>query len=191
MPPPFDSDIFAGTPTRSDRCRIIWPHRWEHDKNPEQFVQALQALVDLDLDFEVAICGQSHQDSSHLNETMANVLGDRLIHCATPRTHDEYCRLLTSSDVAVSTADNEFFGLAMVEAAYCGCFVLAPKRLAYPELYPDNHLYESTADLVTMLSDCICNRPEPNQLREWASGFTFQALAPRYDLIFTSYSKRL
>ena len=46
----------------------------------------------------------------------------------------EYQAALSASDVAVSTAHHEFFGIAMVEAVAAGCFPLTPRRLAYPEV---------------------------------------------------------
>ncbi len=38
--------------------RIIWNHRWEYDKNPEDFFAALEALSGTGMDFELVVMGQ-------------------------------------------------------------------------------------------------------------------------------------
>jgi hypothetical protein len=61
--------------------------------------------------------------------------------------------------VAVSTAIQENFGIATVEAMRQGCLPLLPKRLSYPEILPaefhDDHLYEDDDDLVEKLSSML------------------------------------
>ena len=42
-----------------------------------------------------------------------------------------------AADVIVSTANHEFFGIGMVEAAAAGAFPLVPRSLAYPEVFGD------------------------------------------------------
>ena len=97
---------------------------------------------------------------------------------------EDYAALLASSDVAVSTALNEFFGLAMIEAAYCGCLPLVPDRLAYPELYPPGMRYAGEDALVARLRSAVLDRPVPGQGREIAERFTVRRLAPEYAEMF-------
>lgn len=186
LAPPFDSHTFDGETMRSDRPRIVWPHRWEHDKNPDDMVAAFIELNKQNLDFEVALCGQSFKETMKLAHTLEDILGDKLVYNRTPADAQEYARILRSSDIALSTAFNEFFGLAMVEAAYCGCFVVAPNRLAYPEIYPQNCLYDSTEDLVLLLQSLILERPQPELFRALAKQYAFDQLAPKYQHIFQS-----
>jgi glycosyltransferase involved in cell wall biosynthesis len=40
-----------------DPERIVWNHRWEYDKNPERFVDAMIALVERGVDFRLALLG--------------------------------------------------------------------------------------------------------------------------------------
>ena len=185
LAPPFDPAPFdAAPPVRGSRCRIVWPHRWEHDKNPEAFFSAVMALAGEGLDFEVAVAGQSFRETEGLMREAAEALGTRLVHCDAPGSREEYAALLASADVAVSTATNEFFGLAMIEACYAGCAPDVPDRLAYPELYPAEMRYRSQEALVAQLRGHITDRPQPCSARGIAEQFTFGRLVPKYDALF-------
>jgi glycosyltransferase involved in cell wall biosynthesis len=89
--------------------------------------------------------------------------------------------------VVVSAAIQEFFGIAVLEAAYCGAVPLLPRRLAYPELVPPAWhewcLYERDELLVPALRAAL-QRPRPlarSLLRTWAARFDWQQMAPEYD----------
>jgi glycosyltransferase involved in cell wall biosynthesis len=183
--PPFDPGPFDATPPeRGGRCRIVWPHRWEHDKAPEAFFAACEALAEEGLDFEVVLAGQPYRETREAFELAGAKLGGRLVHIGAPDGRNAYAALLAGADVAVSTAVNEFFGLAMVEAAYAGCYPLVPDRLAYPELYPPAMRYATQDELVERLRAMIKDRPLPGQGRALAEAFTAERLAPRYVTAF-------
>lgn len=181
LAPPFEAAAFdAAQPVRGERCRIVWPHRWEHDKRPEVFFATVAALASEGLDFEVAVAGQSFRETEGPMREAAEALGERLVHCDEPATREDYARLLASADVAVSTADNEFFGIAMLEACYAGCTPLVPDRLAYPELYPRTYRYADDAELVSRLRALVLERPAPSAARTLAGAFTWDALLPQW-----------
>lgn len=179
--PPFDPAPFdAARLTRGECCRIVWPHRWEYDKDPEAFFSAVARLAADGLDFEVAVAGQAFDETREAFESAGAALGTRLVHIGEPGSREDYASLLASCDVAVSTARNEFFGLAMIEAAYAGCFPLVPDRLAYPELYPAEFLYADAGALAARLRAMILERPAPGQARGIAEEFAVERLAPVY-----------
>ena len=185
LAPPFDSAGFDSvTAERGTRPRIVWPHRWEHDKDPEAFFSAVSVLAREGLDFEVAVAGQSFRETEDVMREAASVLGARLVHCEEPASRAEYASLLASADVAVSTARNEFFGLAMIEACYAGCMPLVPDRLAYPELYPREFRYGSNDELVARLRETIITPPAPGAARAIAERFTFTALSGEFGAMF-------
>jgi glycosyltransferase involved in cell wall biosynthesis len=185
LPPPFDATVFDATaPHRGSRCRFVWPHRWEHDKNPEQFFGAVAQLAGEGLDFEVVVAGQSFRETEQGMREASEALGSRLVHCDEPATRAEYAALLASADVAVSTALNEFFGIAMIEACYAGCTPLVPDRLAYPELYPSEFRFANSDELVARMRGHIMSRPKVGEARPIAQKFTLGHLAPRYRGVF-------
>jgi len=182
-PAPFDAVLGGGGVEHASRgkvARIVWPHRWEHDKDPEAFFAAVVALAEEGLDFEVAVAGQVFPDRPTVFQDAARILGMRLVHCEQPVSVAAYAGLLASSDIAVSTAQNEFFGIAMMESSYAGCFPLAPDRLAYPELYPTEMLYGSHDELVARMRSLILDRPPAGRARGIAEAFTLEKLAPDY-----------
>ncbi|MDZ4180490.1 MAG: DUF3524 domain-containing protein, partial [Coriobacteriia bacterium] len=197
IPPPFDPTPFdaalergVAANCRDDaRVRIVWPHRWEHDKNPEAFLAAVTVLAAEGLPFEVAVAGQEFRETSGLLRDAANALGDRLVHVGQPDTRAAYAELLATSDIAVSTAYNEFFGLAMIEASYAGCFPLVPDRLAYPEIYPSEFLYADDDALVFRLRELILDRPASARARAIADRFTFDRCVPSYENLFDTVAR--
>ncbi len=188
LPPPFDPSPFDSAlgpegvtaAPREAKCRIVWPHRWEHDKGPDEFFAVMGHLAGEGLDFEVAVAGQPFHETLEEFERAGAALGDRLIHIGEPAGRAGYATLLAGCDVAVSTAGNEFFGLAMMEAAYAGCFPLVPDRLAYPELYPPEMCYHGQEDLRARLRAFILQRPARGRGRAIAEAFTIGQLASAY-----------
>jgi glycosyltransferase involved in cell wall biosynthesis len=181
LPPPFDTAPFdAAEPSRGSTPRIVWPHRWEHDKDPEAFFAAVSALAEERLRFEVAVAGQAFRETEEYVRTKAAALGERLVHLGEPGSKAEYARLLATADIAVSTATNEFFGVAMMEACYAGCAPLVPDRLAYPEFYPAECRYRTIDQLIARLRGLVLHPPAAGEYRSVAEPYTLDALAPQF-----------
>lgn len=126
---------------RSGPCRILWNHRWEHDKGPDVFFEALLALATDGLDFEVAVLGQSFADRPAVFGRAQAALGARVAAWGFVKDRAAYIAQLAACDVAVSTASHEFQGLAVLEAAACGAVPLVPDGLAYREIWPPAYRY--------------------------------------------------
>jgi len=167
---------------------ILWNQRWEYDKNPDAFLRALYALDEDGVDFRLALAGRSHRQSAPEFGLARQRLADRIVHFGHAGNED-YEALLRRSDIVVSTAIHEFFGVAVVEAVYAGCFPVLPHRLSYPELIPEDlHrvcLYNGHDDLVDRLRWALEKtgelRATSDHLRIAMRPFDWQTVAPLYD----------
>jgi len=169
---------------------ILWNQRWEYDKAPATFFDALYALAREELEFRVILAGQNFRNIPEEFEQARERLGDRSIHFGWEEDRAAYSRLLWQADVVVSTAIHEFFGLATMEAIYCDCYPILPNRLAYPELLPSEahsrHLYDDVAGLLERLRWAITHRGElgGHSLRRPVSRFDWDRMIGAYDAIF-------
>jgi glycosyltransferase involved in cell wall biosynthesis len=168
---------------------ILWNHRWEYDKNPVAFFEALYALAAEGIDFTLIVAGENTRQTAEEFELARERLGSRIIHYGYAPDLAAYARLLWQANIAVSCAWQDFFGISMCEAIYCGCLPIMPRRLNYPDLVPaDYHdlcLYDE-GTLVGSLRRALMRRPEPAPpaLRNHVMRFDWSILAPEYDRIF-------
>jgi glycosyltransferase involved in cell wall biosynthesis len=164
---------------------IIWNHRWEHDKNPRPFLNALVRLADEGVAFEVALTGENFRQDPQEFEAARERLGQRVIQYGYVERFADYAALLWQADVQVSTAQHDFFGVSTCEAIYCGCYPLLPNRLNYPDLVPApshaDHLYLE-GEIYYRLRDTLAQPAPPTaELRSHVQQFDWSVLAPVYD----------
>ena len=172
---------------------ILWNQRWEYDKNPATFFRALDELAARDLPFRVALAGSNVRQQPEEFEAARKRLGDRVVHFGRAN-RDTYRHLLCDADIVVSTAFHEFFGIAVVEAIYCRTFPLLPRRLAYPELIPEEArvlcLYEDIEGLVTKLAWALTHpaavRETAGRLASSVVRFDWPKMAPMYDAVMSN-----
>lgn len=152
LPVPLEPEEFLDLPRAERRgpARILWNHRWEHDKDPEAFFEALFRLADAGLSFEVAVAGEAFSERPAVFDEARERLRGRITHWGFVDSRRAYLELLASCDLVVSTAIHEFFGVAVMEAVRAGCFPVLPDRLSYPELFPRAYLYRDGALVETL-----------------------------------------
>lgn len=157
LPVPLDDMLFAkddspasgseSAETSPDRpLRLVWNHRWEHDKDPRTFFEALFALDARGLDFRLVVLGPQFRNAPPIFEDARQRLEHRIDHFGYAPTRSAYVSWLRRSDVVISTALQEFQGLAVMEAVALGCRPLLPTRLAYPNFFESRWLYPSHTD---------------------------------------------
>ena len=136
---------------------IMWNHRWEHDKDPESFFEALYALKRKGFAFRVSLCGQRFRQTPKCFERAQVELSSHLADAEPILSREGYLQRLAETDIVVSTALHEFFGISVLEATLSGACPIVPDRLVYPELYPAKYRYRDQAHLVKMLG-ALCQQ---------------------------------
>jgi glycosyltransferase involved in cell wall biosynthesis len=137
----------AGHPKdKTGPLRILWAARWEHDKNPEDFFEALKILKNTGADFRLNVIGEQFRDKPVVFDQAYDYFRENIDRWGYQPSKDDYLDALRQSDVVVSTAVHEFFGIGILEAISAGCVPVLPNRLSYPEILMgyENYLYDGT-----------------------------------------------
>ena len=128
--------LFTERGPRADGpMRVVWAARWEYDKGPETFFQAMERLAQRNVAFRLSVLGggTSRQVLPVFEQARQNFAGC-IEHWGFEEDRAAYEEILRAADVIVSTAEHEFFGIGIVEGVAAGCYPLVPRRLAYPEV---------------------------------------------------------
>jgi glycosyltransferase involved in cell wall biosynthesis len=148
---------------------IIWNHRWEFDKEPETFFEVLDVVLKSGCEFRLALLGESARAVPKPFISAKQRLGRRVVQYGYVESREDYVGWLEKGDITISTAIQENFGVATVEAIRCGCLPLLPQRLSYPEIIPRachaEVLYRDREDLVAKLVQCLTHLPRYRDLR--------------------------
>ena len=174
---------------------IVWNHRWEFDKAPEAFVRTVSTLAEEGLDFRVAVAGERGDNPSEAMLELPERLGERLVQFGPVAGRDGYARLLWEADISISSTRHEFFGISTVEAMWCGCLPIAPRRYNYPALVPESLrgqcLYEKESELLALTREAIrsgTDAGEREALRASAGRFGWEVVGPQWEAVLGELS---
>ena len=170
---------------------VVWNQRWEHDKNPDDLMRVLCGVAERGVSFQLALCGEQAGGVPPALSRGIEMLGDRVVHQG-HLARTEYTDLLGQARVVISTANHEFFGISVLEAACSGAHPLLPQRLSYPELFAEaaaECLYADLDDAIERLSGLLA---DPDPTRSVATSvavslrkrFGWSRLGPVYDRLF-------
>jgi len=120
---------------------IVWNHRWEYDKQPEVFFDAMKQLKHSGFKFKMHVVGQSFRQKPDCFDSAQIYFFDEISTWGY-QSKQNYQEILTRADVVISTAAHDFQGLSMLEAIACDCVPIAPNRVAYPEYIRHENLYK-------------------------------------------------
>ncbi len=188
-------DDFRVEPARNEPPLILWNHRWEHDKDPAAFVRSMIELAEAGRDFKLAITGERFGEMPPAFQLAQSRLGERIVQLGYLESFADYARLLWRADYVVSSARQEFFGVSICEAIYCGCVPILPDRLNYPALIPAEHhracLYQRDR-LGAQLRHHLDGEVDAGAvaLRGRVAGFDWRVMTPRYDDVLEALANR-
>jgi len=168
---------------------IIWNHRWEYDKNPECFFDALSALKEKKIPFSLALLGEKYDIFPDIFKKAKEKFKEEILVYGYVESRNEYVKWLKKGAIVVSCAIQENFGISVVEAVRFGCIPLLPDRLSYPEIMPTElHswvLYKTKQDLLKKLKDMIVNYldylPLQKRLSIEMEQFSWEIIVKQYD----------
>lgn len=160
---------------------IVWNHRWEHDKNPEEFFEACYSLRDQGIPFRLVVLGQCFRESPECFSEAREKLQDQIKHFGYVEKKEDYYKVLCQGDYVVSTARHEFFGISVLEAVRAGCYPVLPERLSYPELYENKYLYKE-GSLLERLKTILDEKPVLSREKslELTDRFGWKSILPEY-----------
>lgn len=127
-------------PQAKDDQLILWNHRWEYDKSPELFADAITLLRQRNIPFRLALLGPRPGPTPNALSRLREIAGSRILVDAEV-TREDYNHWLARARLVVSTATHEFQGLAVMEAVSAGAAPLVPDALCYVEQYPTINRY--------------------------------------------------
>jgi len=182
-------------PNDSKRAIILWNHRWEYDKNPVDFFQALFTLADRGMDFKLVVLGENFPKSPAIFEEAKKRLADKILHFGYVADFKTYAEWLWKADIVPVTSIQDFFGGSVVEAMYCNCKPLLPSRLAYPEHIPEllhpTFFYKDQNDLIKRLQGLLFHVGvlRKQETQQFVKQYRWQKQAPIYDAAFACCSR--
>jgi len=195
IPVPINVDNFLPVDKGVESVPVLlWNHRWEYDKGPQQLYNVLTELYQRKFLFKLNLIGPQFRVIPDAFDKIQQEFSNVIKNYGFIESVVEYKKILASSDMVLSTALHDFQGLAILEAVAAGCIPVVPSRLAYTEIFPEKYQYDSDlllpmneakkmADLIIKLNE---NRNSTNLCDINISKFSIEDLQPTYSEILYS-----
>jgi len=183
-------DLAPKEMTLYKRAVILWNHRWEYDKNPDEFFRALFTLQDRGMEFKLILLGKNYGKKPPIFEEAKERFKDDILHYGYAESKEEYVHWLYHADILPVTSYHDFFGVSVVQAMACDVVPLLPKRLAYPEHLPEAYhtayFYEDEKHLLKRLQRLIFNARviRKQNSHQYAMKYDWGSIVETYDTAF-------
>ena len=134
--------------------------------------------------------GQSFKTYPDIFDKAKDILSDNLIHFGYCDDFDDYAKWLWKSDILPVTSNQDFFGISVVEAAYCNTIPILPDRLTYPELFDiknnSNLFYNDEKEFYIKLKNLLASE-ETYDFNLNFNCFDWLSMSKIYDKRFTEF----
>lgn len=190
LAPGIDASLLEAPASLSSLdLRLCWAARFEHDKGPDLLLEALRGFKRSGGRFRLVVMGEQFGTMPPALEQLRVEFAPELDQFGYEPQRENYAARLRASDVFISTAQHEFFGLSVMEAAASGCTLVLPEHLCYPELFRtrDNpravSFYDNTASHLTRTL-CALDAAPPDlrpHCRDLARTYTWAVRAAALD----------
>lgn len=168
--------------TTDGSATLLWAARWEYDKGPELFFDAIYELDRRSVNFRLSVIGEQFAEAPACFNTARERYADRIVRWGYQPTREAYEQALHEADIVVSTSRHEFFGIAVAEAVSAGCVLVLPKALAYPEVWGEYAVYHDNTP--EAIADCIersITLEPDSSIDSYVDRFAWSQAAPRMD----------
>jgi len=171
---------------------ILWNHRWEYDKNPEDFFQCLEHIKSKGIKFQLIIVGEEFDTEMNIFTHARTIFSKEIIHMGYCPSFQEYAHWLWAADILLVTTNQEFFGASIMEAMYCDIHPLLPNRLTYPELFNygenRNNFYSDYEEMITKLENLLSSfhQSELSSFKKYTQQYDWSIISQKYDTIMSN-----
>lgn len=172
MVKPFSTSLAtADGSARKNPRLILWNHRWEYDKAPSVFVDALLELDRQKVDFQLALLGNRASVKPDELRAIEENFADRIVVNERVSAAD-YEHYLALTAIVVSTAIHEFQGLSVMQAISAGAVPLVPDALCYRDQYDSRYRYPAgdSDALASKLAVFLDQPPPVPDISPWCGG---------------------
>lgn len=173
-------------------AKILWNHRWEYDKNAEDFFGALKEIKERGIKFKLIVLGESYSKIPDVFKEAEQHFKEEILHWGYVEEFKEYAKFMHIADILPVTSNQDFFGISVIEAMACNVIPLLPKRLAYPEHLPSqfsaSFFYDDQRDFVNRLQRLIFNVGviRKQEVEQYAMKYDWENMIEKYDELFNS-----
>lgn len=166
-------------PFTSRRMRVVFSSRWDQEKQPNFYMDLIEAwneqFPSKEVEFVVCSGGDlTSNNSSYMDRTRQMVEdGKMIIYDNLPK--NKYYEILNNSRVVFNCALQDWTSNTVSEADALGCNVLFPAYRSFPEIFANDHermyIPWSIDDAITKL-DNLLKKPHENmgKISNWTSG---------------------